>query len=178
MLSIGLNFLLNLMCSISKTSMYQLLQPQLDIILFEIVFPLMCFNDNDQKLWSEDPHEYVRKGYGSYRLVCNTDGEKKHLPAWGEGMRRHSAGEQGIVANDFIETYWSLFHYNNLVLLQIADALYYNPSLTLGILHKLGVATEVFNLWFQMLQEVKKSGMRAHFKRCRLFFFSMSCLVL
>ncbi|RWW09929.1 hypothetical protein GW17_00026555 [Ensete ventricosum] len=88
MLSIGLNFLLNLMCSISKTSMYQLLQPQLDIILFEIVFPLMCFNDNDQKLWSEDPHEYVRKGYGSYRLVCNTDGEKKHLPAWGEGMRR------------------------------------------------------------------------------------------
>ncbi|CAL9749826.1 unnamed protein product [Musa acuminata subsp. burmannicoides] len=49
--------------SISKNSMYQLLQPQLDIILFEIVFPLMCFNDNDQNLWSEDPHEYVRKGY-------------------------------------------------------------------------------------------------------------------
>ncbi|CAL9113869.1 unnamed protein product [Musa textilis] len=49
--------------SISKKSMYQLLEPQLDIILFEIVFPLMCFNDNDQNLWCEDPHEYVRKGY-------------------------------------------------------------------------------------------------------------------
>lgn len=49
--------------SISKNSMYQLLQPQLDIVLFEIIFPLMCFNDNDQKLWDEDPHEYVRKGY-------------------------------------------------------------------------------------------------------------------
>ncbi|XP_074569121.1 importin beta-like SAD2 [Curcuma longa] len=49
--------------SISKNSMYQLLQPQLDIVLFEIVFPLMCFNDNDQNLWAEDPHEYVRKGY-------------------------------------------------------------------------------------------------------------------
>ncbi|KAJ0971919.1 hypothetical protein J5N97_019878 [Dioscorea zingiberensis] len=49
--------------SISKNSMYQLLQPQLDIVLFEIIFPLMCFNDNDQKLWNEDPHEYVRKGY-------------------------------------------------------------------------------------------------------------------
>jgi hypothetical protein len=24
----------------------------------------MCFNDDDQKLWDEDPHEYVRKGYG------------------------------------------------------------------------------------------------------------------
>ncbi|PON38011.1 Coatomer beta subunit [Parasponia andersonii] len=49
--------------SISKISMYNLLQPRLDVILFEIVFPLMCFNDNDQKLWDEDPHEYVRKGY-------------------------------------------------------------------------------------------------------------------
>lgn len=49
--------------SISKNSMYNLLQPRLDVILFEIVFPLMCFSDNDQKLWDEDPHEYVRKGY-------------------------------------------------------------------------------------------------------------------
>ncbi|KAJ4968064.1 hypothetical protein NE237_014765 [Protea cynaroides] len=49
--------------SISKNSMYQLLQPRLDVLLFEIIFPLMCFNDNDQKLWNEDPHEYVRKGY-------------------------------------------------------------------------------------------------------------------
>ncbi|KAJ6798277.1 importin beta-like SAD2 [Iris pallida] len=49
--------------SISRNAMYHLLQPQLDIILFEIIFPLMCFNDNDQTLWDEDPHEYVRKGY-------------------------------------------------------------------------------------------------------------------
>lgn len=52
------------LCSISKNSMYNLLQPHLDTLLFEIVFPLMCFNDNDQMLWDEDPHEYVRKGYG------------------------------------------------------------------------------------------------------------------
>ncbi|KQJ82085.1 importin beta-like SAD2 isoform X2 [Brachypodium distachyon] len=49
--------------SVTKNSMYQLMQPQIDIILFEIIFPLMCFNDNDQMLWDEDPHEYVRKGY-------------------------------------------------------------------------------------------------------------------
>lgn len=49
--------------------MYQLLLPQLDVLLFDIIFPLMCFNDNDQTLWNEDPHEYVRKGYGeSYFL--------------------------------------------------------------------------------------------------------------
>ncbi|CAA7396144.1 unnamed protein product [Spirodela intermedia] len=49
--------------SLSRNSMYQLLLPQLDILLFDIIFPLMCFNDNDQTLWDEDPHEYVRKGY-------------------------------------------------------------------------------------------------------------------
>ena len=47
----------------------------------------------------------------------------------------------------------------------IAHALYYNPHLTLSILQKLGVATEFFNLWFQMLQEVKKSGQKANFRR-------------
>ncbi|KAF3516229.1 hypothetical protein DY000_02061729 [Brassica cretica] len=49
--------------SIPKNSMYSLLQPHLDVLLFEVIFPLMCFNDNDQMLWEEDPHEYVRKGY-------------------------------------------------------------------------------------------------------------------
>ena len=49
--------------------MYTLLQPRLDVLLFEVVFPLMCFNDNDQKLWDEDPHKYMRKGYGEYESI-------------------------------------------------------------------------------------------------------------
>lgn len=59
--------------------MYALLQPRLDVLLFEIVFPLMCFSDNDQKLWEEDPHEYVRKGYGkSYQCITQTFFHKLH----------------------------------------------------------------------------------------------------
>lgn len=54
------------LCSISKNTMYNLLEHHLEPLLFEIVFPLMCFNDNDQMLWDEDPHEYVRKGYGMF----------------------------------------------------------------------------------------------------------------
>jgi len=57
--------------------------------------------------------------------------------------------------------------------LQISDGLYYNAALTLGILHKLGVASEIFNLWFQMLQEVKKSGVRANFKRSVSLLFTV-----
>nr|GEV10139.1 importin beta-like SAD2 [Tanacetum cinerariifolium] len=49
--------------SITKATTYNLLQARLDVVLFEIIFPLMCFSDNDQKLWEEDPYEYVRKGY-------------------------------------------------------------------------------------------------------------------
>ncbi|KAG0567157.1 hypothetical protein KC19_7G115500 [Ceratodon purpureus] len=49
--------------SVSKSVTYQLLKPQLDVVLFEIIFPLMCFNDADDELWRADPHEYVRKGY-------------------------------------------------------------------------------------------------------------------
>lgn len=52
-----------------------------------------------------------------------------------------------------------------MIYFQIANALYYNASLTLTILQKFGVATDVFNLWFQMIQEVKKSGVRVHFRR-------------
>ncbi|KAI3766603.1 hypothetical protein L2E82_16667 [Cichorium intybus] len=50
--------------SISKAATYNLLQARVDVVLFEIIFPLMCFNENDQKIWEEDPHEYVRKCYG------------------------------------------------------------------------------------------------------------------
>ncbi|XP_058102570.1 importin beta-like SAD2 isoform X2 [Magnolia sinica] len=59
-INLTLQYLTN---SISKNSMYQLLEPRLDMFLSEIIFPLMCFNDDDQKLWNDDPHEYVRKGY-------------------------------------------------------------------------------------------------------------------
>ena len=47
----------------------------------------------------------------------------------------------------------------------IANAFYYNPHLTLNIQQKLGVATEVFNLWFHMLQEVKKTSQKTNFRR-------------
>jgi importin-7 len=53
---------------------------------------------------------------------------------------------------------------------QIANAFFYNPSLTLGTLHKLGVAAEVFNLWFMMLQQTKKGGVRKNFRRYFSFF--------
>eukprot|EP00897_Mesotaenium_endlicherianum_P004566 jgi/Mesen1/4137/ME000218S03251 len=38
-------------------------------LLFEIIFPLLCYNDDDSRLWVEDPLEYVRKGYDVFEEV-------------------------------------------------------------------------------------------------------------
>lgn len=58
-----------------------------------------------------------------------------------------------------------MFHCVMIFLWHIAVTLYYNGSMTLNILQKLGVATEIFNLWFEMLGQTKKSGVRVNFKR-------------
>ena len=26
-----------------------------------VVFPMLCFSDEDEELWRNDPHEYIRK---------------------------------------------------------------------------------------------------------------------
>lgn len=32
----------------------------LQTITQEVVFPLMCYKDEDERLWQEDPYEYIR----------------------------------------------------------------------------------------------------------------------
>ncbi|GLJ27609.1 hypothetical protein SUGI_0541720 [Cryptomeria japonica] len=49
-------------CSIFKSNTYQLLKPQLDIALFEIIFPLVWLNDNDEKL----SYDEAAAGYKPY----------------------------------------------------------------------------------------------------------------
>ncbi|GJP29120.1 hypothetical protein CLOM_g11308 [Closterium sp. NIES-68] len=49
--------------SLSKKALYETLKPHLQVLQFEIAFPLLCFNDQDALLWADNPLEYVRKGY-------------------------------------------------------------------------------------------------------------------
>ncbi|KAL9269091.1 Importin beta-like SAD2-like protein [Drosera capensis] len=81
--------------SVSKNSLYQLLKPRLDVLLFEIIFPLMCFNDNDQKLWDEDPHEYVRKGYDFFEdLYSPRTAAVDFVNEYGEAPLQHKPYRQ------------------------------------------------------------------------------------
>eukprot|EP00958_Prasinococcus_capsulatus_P030470 scaffold8129_cov363-Prasinococcus_capsulatus_cf.AAC.5 len=49
--------------AINKAITYKELKLHIHKVLFQICFPLMCYNDRDQLAWEEDPHEYVRKNY-------------------------------------------------------------------------------------------------------------------
>ena len=53
-------------------------------------------------------------------------------------------------------------------LCQVANGLYYNAPMCLTILQHLGVTSEIFQMWLQMLYAVKKSGNPLHFIRYRL----------
>ncbi|XP_033846015.1 importin-7 [Periophthalmus magnuspinnatus] len=36
------------------------LKPHIQVIIQDVVFPLMCYTDSDEELWQEDPYEYIR----------------------------------------------------------------------------------------------------------------------
>ncbi|CAI5971021.1 unnamed protein product [Closterium sp. NIES-64] len=46
---------------LSKKALYESLKPHLQVLQFEVAFPLLCFNDHDALLWADNPLEYVRK---------------------------------------------------------------------------------------------------------------------
>lgn len=57
---IMLNYL-NTSVEMSKT--WQVIKPLVSTIITDFIFPLVCFNDEDQELWEDDPYEYVRRKY-------------------------------------------------------------------------------------------------------------------
>jgi len=39
------------------------------VMVQDIVFPLMCHSDEDEELWDSDPVEYIRVKYGLYTTM-------------------------------------------------------------------------------------------------------------
>uniref|UniRef100_A0AAY4B720 Importin N-terminal domain-containing protein n=1 Tax=Denticeps clupeoides TaxID=299321 RepID=A0AAY4B720_9TELE len=42
------------------------MKPHMQTISREVIFPLMCYKDEDEKLWQEDPYEYIRMKFNAY----------------------------------------------------------------------------------------------------------------
>lgn len=41
----------------------------LQAIIQEVVFPLMCYTEEDDEMWQEDPYEFIRVKYGEFLAV-------------------------------------------------------------------------------------------------------------
>ncbi|XP_077868643.1 importin-7 isoform X2 [Saccoglossus kowalevskii] len=42
---------------------WKVLKPHVEVMIKEIVFPLMCYTDEDEELWNDDPYEYIRSKF-------------------------------------------------------------------------------------------------------------------
>lgn len=51
---------------------WKALKPHVEQMLLHVVFPLLCFDDEDAALWEEDPQEYIRKGYDIMEDIYST----------------------------------------------------------------------------------------------------------
>ena len=50
-------------CAAEMGITWKVLKPHMDTILFQICFPILYFNNQDYLLWTEEPHEYIRKSF-------------------------------------------------------------------------------------------------------------------
>jgi len=48
-------------CVYVHARMCRHMQEHWDALLLNVAFPKLCFSDEDQALWADDPHEYIRK---------------------------------------------------------------------------------------------------------------------
>jgi importin-7 len=58
------NYVLHYVCAaVGNPKLWKLLKPHSQDIVKHALLPLLAFNQDDAELWTEDPQEYVRKGY-------------------------------------------------------------------------------------------------------------------
>eukprot|EP00937_MAST-01D_sp_MAST-1D-sp2_P003692 g3692.t1 len=53
--------LMYLETSVQMSLTYKLIKPHLDVLVRQVIFPIICLQPKDLELWESDPHEYVRR---------------------------------------------------------------------------------------------------------------------
>lgn len=57
--------------AVAHAHSWKILKPHMQLIIQEIVFPLMCHSEEDEELWQNDPIEYIRLKYDVYEEFFN-----------------------------------------------------------------------------------------------------------
>ncbi|XP_051911793.1 importin-8 isoform X1 [Hippocampus zosterae] len=75
---------------LSHSLTWKQMKPHMQAICQEVIFPLMCYKDEDERLWQEDPFEYIRMKFYLYddhalpataaqSLLCNAARKRKEV---------------------------------------------------------------------------------------------------
>ncbi|XP_077401238.1 importin-8 isoform X1 [Vanacampus margaritifer] len=75
---------------ISHSLTWKHMKPHMQTICQDVIFPLMCYKDEDERLWQEDPFEYIRMKFYLYddhalpataaqSLLCNAARKRKEV---------------------------------------------------------------------------------------------------
>ncbi|XP_062851040.1 importin-8 isoform X1 [Trichomycterus rosablanca] len=75
---------------ISHSITWKQMKPHMQTITQEVVFPLMCYKDEDERLWQEDPYEYIHMKFNMYdehvfpstaakTLLCKASRKRKEV---------------------------------------------------------------------------------------------------
>ncbi|KAK7913326.1 hypothetical protein WMY93_013537 [Mugilogobius chulae] len=54
------------------------LKPHIQVIIQDVVFPLMCYTDSDEELWQQDPYEYIRMKFDVFGTSFLPQQQHKH----------------------------------------------------------------------------------------------------
>lgn len=49
---------------INHSKSWKLIRPHFNEIFVDIIFPLLCYSNEDDQLWHDDPYEYIRMKFG------------------------------------------------------------------------------------------------------------------
>uniref|UniRef100_A0A671WFT5 Importin 8 n=1 Tax=Sparus aurata TaxID=8175 RepID=A0A671WFT5_SPAAU len=71
---------------LSHSLTWKQMKPHMQAICQDVIFPLMCYKDEDEKLWQEDPYEYIRMKFSKYSnttaaqsLLCKAARKRKEV---------------------------------------------------------------------------------------------------
>uniref|UniRef100_A0AAQ5Y626 Importin N-terminal domain-containing protein n=1 Tax=Amphiprion ocellaris TaxID=80972 RepID=A0AAQ5Y626_AMPOC len=69
---------------LSHSLTWKQMKPHMQV-MSEVIFPLMCYKDEDEKLWQEDPYEYIRMKFSecsttaAQSLLCKAARKRKEV---------------------------------------------------------------------------------------------------
>jgi len=55
--------------SVDHAASWKLIRPHFQAIFQDLVFPMMCYSNEDDQLWHSDPYEYIRLKFGKSSII-------------------------------------------------------------------------------------------------------------